>query len=308
MNSRVGALDLRLAHSRAVAFIELMKPELTGLSVLTSLCGFYLASTSSFSLLGFLWTGIGTLLIGGGAGALNQYAERDYDARMRRTERRPLPSGRVLPLEALSFGLLSSLVGITILTVTANVLTGLLGGLTLVTYLFLYTPLKRLTPLATWVGGIPGALPPVMGWTAVTNEISAPAIVLFAILLFWQIPHFHSLAWLYRKDYARAGFRMLTVLDERGSRTSYEIILSCAALIAASASLSLVGVVGQLYLFGALIAGILFLGSGIMFARMPQSARHQTLWRSNARARRVFSVSLLYLPSLMVIIAIDKIW
>lgn len=307
MTTRVETLERRLVRSRVFAFVELMKPELTGLSVLTSLCGFYLASAAPFDLWRFVWTGLGTLFVGGGAGALNQYLERDYDARMRRTEKRPLPSGRLTPMEVLTFGIIISIVGTLVLTLGTNPLTGLLGVLTLTTYLFVYTPLKRLTPLATWMGGFPGALPPVMGWTAAKNEVTLPAFILFAILFFWQIPHFHSLAWLYRKDFARAGFRMVTVIDKDGSRTNSEILLCMAALIPASIGLALVGVTGSFYLISSVLIGIGFLVLGILFAQASASASPSSAMRMNLHARRIFSASLLYLPALMILIAIDRI-
>jgi protoheme IX farnesyltransferase len=255
----------------------------------------------------FLLTGVGTLLVGGGAGALNQFMEREYDSMMRRTERRPLPAGRVTPAEVLWFGITLSLVGIVLLTLCLNLFTGFLATLTITTYLFLYTPLKRITPVATLVGGIPGALPPMMGWVAARNEISLPAVVLFAILFFWQIPHFHSLAWVYRKDYARAGFRMLTVLDADGTRTSRQMLLCTSALIPSSLGLTLAGVTGNYYLVGALILGIAFLAYGVLFARVSESGEGGTLAKSNVYAWRMFSASLLYLPALMILMTIDKV-
>jgi protoheme IX farnesyltransferase len=293
--------------SRLLSFVELMKPELTGLSVLTSLCGFYLGTIGSLDFRLFLLTGIGTLLVGGGAGALNQFMEREYDSMMRRTERRPLPTGRVTPTEVLWFGVTLSLVGILLLSLCLNLFTGFLATLTITTYLFLYTPLKRITPIATLVGGIPGALPPMMGCVAARNEISLPAVVLFAILFFWQIPHFHSLAWVYRKDYARAGFRMLTVLDADGTRTSRQMLLCTSALIPSSLGLTLAGITGDYYLIGALILGVAFLGYGVLFARVSGNGEAGALAKSNVYAWRMFSASLLYLPALMILMTINKV-
>ena len=292
---------------RVLDYIELMKPELTGLSVLTALCGFYLGNVVPLDISLCLSLAVGTLLVGGGAGALNQYLERDYDARMKRTENRPLPAGRVRPTEVFWFGVSISFAGISVLILTTNLLTGFLAALTITTYLFLYTPLKRLTPVCTWVGAIVGALPPMMGWTAVRNEVTLPAVVLFAILFFWQIPHFHSLAWLYRKDYLRAGFKMLTAVDENGSRTSVQILLSSAALIPISLGLTVFGVTGLFYLLGASFLGALFLACGILFARSSYQEGSSAFGRTNLYARRMFSASLLYLPALMVVIVIDKI-
>jgi protoheme IX farnesyltransferase len=293
--------------SRLLSFVELMKPELTGLSVLTALCGFYLGTSGLLDFRLFLLAGIGTLLVGGGAGTLNQFVEREYDSMMRRTEKRPLPSGRVTPTEVLWFGITLSLVGIVLLALCLNLFTGFLATLTITTYLFLYTPLKRITPIATLVGGIPGALPPMMGWVAARNEISVPAVVLFAILFFWQIPHFHSLAWVYRKDYARAGFRMLTVLDADGTRTSRQMLLCTSALVPSSLGLALAGVTGNYYLIGALILGVAFLGYGVLFARVSGNGEASALAKSNVYAWRMFSASLLYLPALMILMTIDKV-
>jgi protoheme IX farnesyltransferase len=309
LRSNVDILDdgIVRARSRLVSFVELMKPELTGLSVLTSLCGFYLATSGALDFRLFLLTGVGTLLVGGGAGALNQFMERGYDSMMRRTERRPLPTGRVTPAEVLWFGITLSLAGIVLLVLCLNLFTGFLATVTLTTYLFLYTPLKRITPIATLVGGIPGALPPMMGWVAARNEISFPAIVLFAVLFFWQIPHFHSLAWVYRKDYARAGFRMLTVLDADGTRTSRQMLICTSALIPSSLGLTLAGVTGSYYLIGAVILGFAFLAQGVLFARVSGEGEAGTLVKSNVYSWRLFSTSLLYLPALMILMAIDKV-
>jgi len=286
-----------LERSRVADYVTLTKPELTFLSVVTALAGFYLGTTGAIPFVLLIHTLVGTALLGAGAGALNQYLERKYDAMMHRTEHRPLPSGRLTPLEVLIFGSVSSFLGILELTLTTNALTGFLSVVTLTTYLFLYTPLKRITPFATVIGGIPGALPPLMGWTAVRGEISAEAFVLFAILFFWQMPHFLSLAWMYRKDYARAGYRMLTVLDPDGGATSRQILLYCVALIPATLMLSLVGRLGQVYFVGALLLGFVFLWYGLQLF----------VARSNVNARRMFFASLLYLPTLVALMVLDTL-
>jgi len=309
MNSGVEILDQRMVRVRwrLLSFVELMKPELTGLSVLTSLCGFYLATTGAFEFWPFLWTGFGTLLVGGGAGALNQYIEKDYDAMMKRTDKRPLPAGRVSPPEVFWFGTVLSLAGIALLAFGTNLLTSFLGSVTIATYLFLYTPLKRITPFATLVGGIPGALPPMMGWAAARNEVGFPSIVLFAILFFWQIPHFHSLAWVYRKDYARAGFKMLTVLDDDGSRTSRQMLICVGALLPASFGLTMLGVTGYLYLTGAAVLGIVFLALGVMFAKASGDSAAPAAAKCNLYSRRMFSASLVYLTALMFLMVVDRV-
>lgn len=295
---------------RSIAvYVELMKPELTSLSVLTAICSFFLAHTGQWSGSDFwLLTNLafGTTLLGGGAGALNQYLERKYDRMMKRTEKRPLPAGRLAPDAALLFGIIASSVGLLDLGFLVNELTGFLAVATIISYLFLYTPLKRLSPVATTMGGIPGALPPVMGWVAVRNEITFQPLILFTILFLWQMPHFFSLAWLYRKDYARAGYRLLTVVDGSGTRTSRHVLANCAALIPISLVPSVTGMTSTLYFIGALSAGMAFLVFAILFAASFTSAREDRLVRSNQSARRLFFASLIYLPSLFFLMVIDK--
>ncbi len=287
---------IALERSRAMDYITLMKPELTFLSVLTALAGYYLGAGGIIGGPGLLHTLLGTAMVGGGSGALNQYIERRYDGLMRRTENRPLPSGRIAPVEALLVGLLLSSGGILYLAICVNMLTSLLAAVTCATYVWLYTPLKRLTPYATLIGGIPGALPPVMGWTAATGEITGGAIVLFGILFFWQMPHFLSLAWMYRKDYARAGYRLLAVSDEGGRKTASQAILHTSLLI--PVSLLLVGRGGAGIIYGVSAA---LLGGGFLLFALLLYAR-----RSSASARRLFFVSLLYLPALLLAMVIDR--
>lgn len=306
MNSEAKVLETTSIRSRAIDYIELMKPELTGLSTLTTLCGFYLATNYTFNFWLFFHTAIGTLLVGGGAGALNQYIERSYDALMKRTERRPLPSGRLQPLEVLFFGIGISIIGIVQLSVFVNMLTGFLAVLTWTTYLFLYTPLKRVTPMSTIIGGIPGALPPMMGWTAVRGEISLEAWILFAILFCWQMPHFFSLAWMYRKDYARAGFKILTVTDPSGIKTSKQIVWFAAALLPVSIAPAFLGMTGSLSSIGALILGIGFLALGIILFRSSGHDDFDAIGKVNFYSRRMFFASLIYLPALMLMMSLGK--
>ncbi len=286
-----------ISRSRVADYVTLMKPELTLLSVCTALVSCFMAAWGSFPLVPLLHVFIGTLLIGAGAGALNQYLERDYDAMMRRTENRPLPAGRLSGNEALVFGATLSTGGVVFLSLTTNLLTAFLGATTLVSYVFLYTPLKRITPFSTVIGGIPGALPPVIGWTAVRGEITVEALVLFGILYFWQMPHFYSLAWMYRKDYQRAGYPMLTVLDESGRKTSIQILIHAALLIPVSILLTLTSTSGNVYGISALSIGILFFISAMRLFKL----------RTNGAARTVFVASLIYLPLLMFLMAIDKL-
>ena len=226
---------------------------------------------------------------------------------MKQTEKRPLPSGRLEPETVLSFGIFLSSVGLLELTFLVNSLTGFLGVATLTTYLFLYTPLKRISPVATTIGGIPGALPPLMGWVAARNEVTFGALVLFVILFFWQMPHFFSLAWLYRKDYSRAGYRLLTVLDDDGTRTSRHILGNCAALIPLSLIPSVIGMTSTVYFIGALAAGICFLLFGVMFAASFASRQKENAVRINTSARRLFFASLVYLPVIFFLMVIDKV-
>jgi protoheme IX farnesyltransferase len=226
---------------------------------------------------------------------------------MKRTERRPLPSGRLFPEEALFFGIALALAGLAELTLFINGLTGFLGALTFCTYIFLYTPLKRVTPFSTIVGAVPGALPPMIGWAAARNAISIESWALFGILFCWQIPHFLSLAWMYKKDYARAGFRMLTVDDDNGKKTSRQILIFAVILIPATLVSSYLGLTGLAYTVAALMLGGIFLSIGILFLRSAHLASETQQHHVNIYARRMFFASLLYLPLLMFVMSMDKI-
>jgi protoheme IX farnesyltransferase len=239
---------------------------------------------------------IGTLLVGSGAGALNQYIERNSDALMRRTESRPLPSRRVQPRDALLFGIVVSVLGVLQLGLLTHPLAGSLAAVTLASYLFMYTPLKRVTPFATVVGGLPGALPPLIGWAAVAGELSIGAWSLFFILFFWQMPHFLSLAWMFRKDYARAGYKMLTVVDPTGEVAARQILIYSLALIPAALAPTLLRILGSLYALGALILSLGFLFQAIRLSRD----------RSNANARKLFYGSLVYLSALIGLMILDR--
>ena len=286
-----------IERSRIADYLTLTKPELTFLSVVTALAGVFLASPGVIQIGVLLPVLIGTALVGGGAGALNQLIEREYDGMMRRTEHRPLPSGRLSPWEVLVFGTMTSVAGIIGLAVFTNFLAAFLAVVTLVTYLFLYTPLKRITPWSTLVGAIPGALPPVIGWAAVKNGIAVETWLLFGILFFWQMPHFLSLAWMYRKDYSRAGYRMLTVLDPSGMTTSIHIVSYSSFLLVAAVLPGFLGFSGWLYVSAALLLSTAFIGTGVQ------------LWirRSNDSARQVFFASLIYLPVLLLFMIVDKL-
>ena len=285
---------------------ELMKPELTGLSVLTSICAFYLASDMLVDWNRLLYTAIGTLFVGGAAGALNQYLERDLDGLMKRTERRPLPSGRLSPALALFVGVALSFIGLFVLLTTANVLAFGVALVTLTSYLFIYTPMKRTTPLNTVVGAIPGALPVLIGWSAARNDITVPGILLFAVLFAWQVPHFLSLAWMYRKDYGRAGFKMLPVIDDSGLRTGRGMLWYTGALVLVSLGLTFTGTTGYIYLSGAIIAGTFLLYPAYLFRKASLLQSQEAGAVRNSLSRKIFFASLAYLPALMTLMVLDK--
>ena len=287
--------SMALRHtSRISDYIMLMKPVLTLLSVSTAVGSAYIALHGSMQYVFLIHTLIGTLLVGSAAGVLNQYLERRYDAMMKRTDQRPLPAGRVQPAEALFLGTVLALFGLSYLAILTNWIAVSLSALTLVSYLAIYTPLKRKTPFATIVGGIPGALPPLIGWAVVRGSVSMEAWSLFFILFFWQMPHFLSLAWMYRNDYARAGYRLLTVLDTTGSATSRQILIYTIALIPASLMPMIVGLTGTVYFFCVLILSIGFFAVAMNFYRV----------RTNAAARGLFFTSLIFLPALFFLIMI----
>ena len=281
---------------RGEHLLALTKPGLTAMSVCTAAGGAYLAGGSDPSYSGILFIVVGTFLVGGGAVALNQFLERAYDARMKRTERRPLPAGHVSPLTALLLGLGLVLAGVLVLGATSNGLAAVLAIITVVTYVALYTPLKRFSHFATALGGVPGALPPVIGWVAVRGTITIEAYILFLLLYLWQIPHFLSLAWMYREDYARGGYRLLPVFDHSGVTTSRLVVVYTSALIPASILLTASGMMGSLFLYGGILAGIGFLVPSTQFVRD----------RSAVAARRVFLASLLYLPVILILMVLDR--
>jgi protoheme IX farnesyltransferase len=286
-----------VGRSRALDYIALTKPELTLLSVVTALGGAYLAGGHALSLSVLIHTFFGTFLVGGGAGALNQYIERGFDAQMRRTEHRPLPAGRIPHRNALILGMFLSVSGVIELAVFTHILAAFLALVTLTSYLFIYTPLKRITPFATVVGGIPGAIPPLIGWAAVTGDLSMGAWSLFFILFFWQMPHFLSLGWMYRKDYARANYKLLTVIDPSGDASSRQILVYCVALIPAALMPTLVGILGVIYFIGSLVLSLGFLWLAV---RLFQE-------RTNPNARRLFFASLIYLSVLVGLMILDRV-
>jgi protoheme IX farnesyltransferase len=284
------------AKARSAAYIELTKPRITFLIVLTSAAGFCLGSRGAVNYLTFTHAMIGISLLSSGIATLNQFMERDLDGLMRRTENRPLPSGRLAPFEALWFGVALTLCAELYLALSVNVLTAVLGLTVIAGYLFLYTPLKTRTSLSTAVGAFPGAMPPLIGWAAARGEIDVAAWVLFAILFLWQFPHFLAIAWMYREDYGRAGIRMLPVVEPDGRVTGQQIILYSLMLVPVSLLPAFLGISGRFYLIAALILGLLFLASSIRAA----------LSKSNQHARQLLLASVLYLPLLFGVMVLNR--
>lgn len=275
---------------------ELVKARLTSLVLITTALGFYLGSQGPLNYLLLLHTMLGTGLLAAGAAILNQWMERDFDAKMRRTEDRPLPSGRVAPEHALWLGIVVSAAGAIYLAVGVNLLCFLLGVVTHVSYVMIYTPLKRVTPFNTVVGAVPGALPPLMGWVAASGQLTAAGWTLFAILFFWQLPHFYAIDWMYREDYERAGFKMLSGADPDGFRIGRMSVTHTLGLLVMSFFPFLFRIVGVFYLAGAVLLGVLFLLAAIHFCRR--------LDRSAARLQ--FFASIIYLPLLTLLMVLDK--
>ncbi len=296
---RTETLDIGLtgARRRAVDFAALTKPRVVLMVLVTTFVGFYLGSPVMPNYAALLQTLIGTALAAGGTLALNQFLEREVDAQMERTRLRPLPDGRLQPTEALAFGAGITATGLLYLSISVNMLSGLVAAIIVGSYLFLYTPLKRKTPLCSVVGAVPGALPPVIGWAAARGELGLEAWVLFSILFLWQLPHTLAIARLYRDDYARAGIRVLSVVDPDGRITGRQIVSNCLALLVVGLLPTLIGFAGSVYFLGALGLGAGLLGCGVALA----------LSRSTADARRLVFASIVYLPALLVLMALDKV-
>ena len=280
----------------ATDLMALTKPRVLAMVLVTTLVGYDVGLTGSADYRRMIHLLIGTLLAAGGTLALNQYSERDIDAWMDRTRARPLPAGRLQPLEALLFGVALTLLGTAYLAALVGALVALVTAATAILYLFAYTPLKQRTALCTLVGAVPGALPPVAGWAAARGDVTLGAWVLFGVLFLWQLPHTLSIARLYRDDYARAGVRVLPVIDPDGASTERQIVLACVGLVTVSLLPTVIGWTGPIYLAGALALGLAFAAVGIVQALSP-SAR---------AARRVLLASLLYLPLLLGLLAFDR--
>lgn len=275
----------------------LIKARLTGLVLLTALVGFYLGMDSrevEFSLL--FAAMLGTGLLASGAAVLNQYLEREKDALMPRTQNRPIPTGQIAAHHALIFGGFLSVFGIAQLAAFVNLLTSFLGATALVLYLFVYTPLKRVTSLNTVIGAVPGALPPLMGWTAARGTVDMDGWSLFVILFFWQLPHFLAIAWMHRDQYGKAGYVMLPNVDPTGQRTGYHALLHAVGLLPVSLFPVVLGLAGNFYFVGAFLLTLVFIGCAFLFA----------CDRNDQSARRLFFYSILYLPLLFGLMVFDK--
>ncbi|MEP7148658.1 MAG: heme o synthase [Acidobacteriota bacterium] len=280
---------------RLTAFVELTKPRIAFMLGLTSAAGFYLGTKGSLDLVLFANAMIGILILAFGVATLNQYIERSTDALMDRTKNRPLPSMRLVPAEALVFGLVQCAVAEIYLYFLVNPLTAGLGLIVIVGYVLLYTPLKTRTSASTAIGAIPGAMPPLMGWTASANEVTLGAWALFVMLFLWQFPHFLAIAWMYKDQYAKAGILMLPVVDPSGRITARQIVLFAIMLVPASLAPFFLGFAGIIYLIGAFLLGLWFLYESV------RTAREKTV----KRARRLLMVSVLYLPLIFGLLVLD---
>lgn len=278
------------------AYLELGKLRLSSLAVFAVVAGLYLGRREIPPLALVGWTTLGTLLVAAGGNALNMLLEREHDRRMPRTAARPLPTGRLTPRQVAVFGVTTVVAGITLLALHANALAAGLCALIAVTYVLVYTPLKRVTTLNTLVGAVPGALPPVVGYAAGAGALDLRAAVLFLILFFWQIPHFLSIAWKYRADYAQGGMKMLPLVDDEGHSTSVQMVVYACGLIAASLFAYLVRLSGPLYFVAALCLGILFLVPIVIAAVV----------RRESAMRQCFVVSIIYLPLLLTVMVLDR--
>jgi protoheme IX farnesyltransferase len=279
-------------------YIELTKPRITVFILMSTAVGFLCGTraASHWNLITLLHTVIGTALIASGTAALNQWYEREADAMMNRTKSRPIPSGRLTAFQALCFGVSLSIAGFIELWLGANLLTGMLGLFTMASYLGVYTPLKQRSPHSTTIGAIPGAMPPLIGYAAAAGTLTAEAWILYAILFLWQFPHFYAIAWMYRDDYAKAGIRMLPVVEPDGESTARRILFFSVLLIPISLLPKFIGDAGNIYLVGALALGLYFLYAGVRVA----------FDRTRLRARQVLLASVVYLPLLYGLLVLDR--
>ena len=293
-----GAAAIPSPKSRAADFLALTKPRLNTLVVVTAGVGYGLGFSGRFDVVTLFHTVLGSFLVAGGAATLNQVAERDIDEAMQRTRTRPIPSGRVQPWEARVFAALITGLGLAELAVGTNILAAGVALATLVSYVAVYTPLKRRSPLSTLVGAVPGALPPVIGWAAARGTLGVEAWVLFGIVFFWQLPHFHALSWMHRDDFRRANLPIMAVIDESGRRNAKQALAFTVALLPVSLAPSIVGLTGRFYAGAAFGFGSAFVILAWRFAEQP----------STVRARSLFIGSLVYLPLLWGLLVIDSVF
>jgi heme o synthase len=279
------------------AYISLTKPDVSFLVLMTTGAGFYMGARGPIDWLHMLHVVFATMMIAAGTAALNHYIERESDRYMRRTASRPLPTGQLTPAEALRFGVALCIAGAIDLFSVAGYLACLLGIITSVSYLLAYTPLKKRTIWATFIGAIPGAIPPMIGWAAATGKLDAGAWLLFAILFFWQFPHFHAISWMYREDYARAGILMLPVVDKDGTRTFRQIVLYAATLVAVSLLPAIMGFAGVLYFFGALVT----------CTALVQVCLWAAYAKTNSRAKWLMHATVMHIPILLGLMMYDKL-
>ncbi|MBX7245292.1 MAG: heme o synthase [Candidatus Sumerlaeaceae bacterium] len=299
MNNGNGAeaVAVPLTGIRMADLVQLTKPRITLMNLLTAAGGFYLATPQFARWPDFINMLLATFLLISGACALNEYMERDVDGLMERTRNRPLPSGRLAPMPAFILGVVLSLVGVLYLGFAVNLLSGALGAIALASYVLIYTPMKRVSSLCTIVGAVPGALPPVIGWAAAEGRLGFGALVLFTIMFLWQLPHFLAIGWMYREDYERGGFPMLTVLDKDGVMTARQSLIFSLALLAAGTFPTIVGMTGAFYFVGSLFLGLAFVVLGVRwYLRIERS-----------RAREVFFGSLIYLVVLFGLLVAGKV-
>lgn len=288
--------SLSFSLARLHDYWELAKPRLVSLVMLSTSVGFFLASNGPLNWPLLILSFVGTGLVAGGSMGLNQWMERREDAKMQRTAKRPLPGGRLHAAEAFTFSFILCAAGLAILFWGVNEVAAFLSALTLVSYILLYTPLKKITSLCTIFGAIPGALPPMIGWASASGEVPYEAWVLFAIIFLWQMPHFLAIAWLCRKEYASAGFKMLSVTDPSGAQVARQMILYTAALLPVSLLPSLIHMTGVFYFWGALIAGVIFITLGILGLR-----------DLDRYARPLFRMSIFYLALILILMVMDKV-
>jgi heme o synthase len=294
---KTDAVALPAVRSRASDFVALAKPRLNVLVVASSLAGYVMGGGDMSNAMRVVLTVVGTALVAGGASAFNQVMEREPDGLMRRTRLRPVPDGRLQPAESLVFATVLSVAGLLLLAAGVNASSAGVALVTLLTYALIYTPLKRRSSFATVVGAIPGALPPVIGWATARGGLSEGGWVLFAIVFLWQMPHFLAIAWIYREDYARAGFPLLPVIEPDGKSTARQAVFYCAALLPVSLAPTLVGMASTAYFVGALVLGVMFMAVTLKFART----------RALPDARRLFFSSIIYLPLLWALMIVFRV-